>query len=107
MRSTRLTPVDVSEEDLIGAGVEKPFVPPPLPPSDRAATALTGLLVTSLRALSLRAVVALSNLFMAASAGSAWWLWYVTLPNPSIPQLVGLTLYGLFILALNFMMRRK
>jgi hypothetical protein len=103
MRSTRLTPVEVDDEGLLGS-VQEPVAPPP---SDRAASALTGLLVTSLRALSLRAVVALANLFMAASAASAWWLWYVTLPNPSIAQLVGLTLYGCFILALNFMMRRR
>lgn len=102
MRSTRLTPVELDEGELLGGAEATPH-----PSPDRAASALTGLLVTSLRALSLRAVVALTNLFMAASAGSAWWLWYVTLPNPSIPQLVGLTLYGLFILALNYMMRRK
>jgi hypothetical protein len=103
MRSgARLTPVEVADEGLIGDE------PQPAPQqSSQAASALTSILFMSLRALSERAVVALGNLFMAASAASAWWLWYVTMPQPTVPQLVGLTLYAGFILALNFMLRRK
>lgn len=103
MRSARLTPVEV-DENLIGQEPEPSEAP--APPS-QAANALTGLLIMSLRALSQRAVLALANLFMAASAASAWWLWYVTMPRPSIAQLVGLTLYAGFVLALNYMLRRK
>lgn len=102
MRSARLTPVEVGD-NLIGAEPEAP----PAPPQSPSATALTSLLFVSLRALSQRAVIALGSLFMAASAASAWWLWYVTMPNPTPAQLVGLTLYATFILALNFMLRRK
>jgi hypothetical protein len=102
MRSgARLTPVEV-DENLIGSEPE----PEARQPS-QTASALTSILFMSLRALSQRAVVALGNLFMAASAASAWWLWYVTMPQPTVPQLVGLTLYAAFILALNFMLRRK
>jgi hypothetical protein len=103
MRSARLTPVEVGDENLIGQEPE----PPVSPPTNHAANVLTSLLFASMRALSQRAVIALSNLFMAASAASAWWLWYVTMPAPTVPQLVGLTLYAGFILALNFMLRRK
>lgn len=104
MRSARLTPVEV-DPTLIGT--EEPEEERAVPPSGQATNALTALLIMSLRALSARAVVALSNLFMAASAGSAWWLWYVTMPQPSVPQLVGLTLYAGFVLALNYMLRRR
>jgi hypothetical protein len=102
MRSgARLTPVDV-DEALIG---DEPGSSPRQP--SQTANALTSILFMSLRALSQRAIVALGNLFMAASAASAFWLWYVTMPTPTVPQLVGLTLYAGFILALNFMLRRK
>jgi hypothetical protein len=101
MRSgARLTPVEVDEEPI---GQE----PPPSQPS-QAASALTGILFMSLRALSQRAVIALGNLFMAASAASVWWLFYGALgSSPAPAQLIGLTLYAAFILALNFMLRRK
>lgn len=96
----RLTPVEV-DENLIGNESEAP------PQQTQTASALTSLLFVSLRALSQRAIIALGNLFMAASAASAWWLFYVTLPDPSPQKLIGLALYGGFILALNFMLRRK
>jgi hypothetical protein len=102
MRSARLTPVEVGDT-LIGDEPEAP----PQPPQSPSAAALTSLLFVSLRALSQRAVIALGNLFMAASAASVWWLFYVTLPEPSPQKLVGLALYGGFILALNYMLRRK
>jgi hypothetical protein len=97
----RLTPVEV-DENLIGNEPEAPQQQ-----QTQTASALTSLLFVSLRALSQRAVIALGNLFMAASAASAWWLFYVTLPDPSPQKLIGLALYGGFILALNFMLRRK
>jgi hypothetical protein len=103
MRSARLTPVEVTDEGLLGQEPEPEVQPQP----SQAANALTSLLFVSLRALSQRTIVALGNLFMAASAASAWWLWYVTMPSPTVPQLVGLTLYAVFILALNFMFRRR
>lgn len=104
MRSgARLTPVEV-DEGPIGDQPEEVRQPPP----SQAASALTSILFMSLRALSQRAVVALGNMFMAASAASVWWLFYGALSlSPTPPQLIGLTLYASFILALNFMLRRK
>ena len=67
----------------------------------------TSVLLTALTALSKRTVVALSNLFSLLTIASAFTLWYIVLPNPSIPQLVGLGLYGLFILAMHFAIRVK
>ena len=103
MRSARLTPVD-PDIGLIGNEPE-PEAPPPRHQGEM--NALMSMLMMSLKALSQRAVVALGNLFMAATAASAWWLWYVTMPNPTVPQLVGLSLYAAFILALNYMLRRR
>lgn len=69
--------------------------------------AATSILFTALRALSQRTLIAISNLFVLAAAGSAFWLWLVTLPAPSIQQLVGLGLYGLLMLALVHLVLRR
>lgn len=81
-------------------------VPPPAPPQQTTQStqqAATSMLLLALRALSQRTIVAISNLFVLLTAASAWWLWMVTLPQPSIQQLVGLALYGALILAVDYL----
>jgi hypothetical protein len=78
---------------------------PDNPPSPRGEqTAAYGLML-ALKALSQRALTAIANLFMLATVGSAFLLWMWT-PAPTIRQLVGLGMYGLFILAANWIVRR-
>ena len=79
----------------------------PTPQPARMEAAATAMLLTSLRALSQRALVATSHLFVLLTAGSAWWLWRQALPDPSVLQLVGLALYGGLILALDWMVLRR
>ena len=67
----------------------------------------TTILLTSLKALSQRALVALGQLFVLAAAASAFWLWYTVLPQPSVYQLIGLGLYGLLMLAMVHLVIRK
>jgi len=59
----------------------------------------------ALKALAQKALVAISSLFTAATVASAWWLWLQAPPDPSVKQLVGLALYGLFILSLHVIRR--
>ena len=73
-------------------------------PAERAAASM---LLASLRALSQRTIIAVSNLFVLATAASAFWLWLVTLPNPSIQQLVGLALYGILVLSVDWLVLRR
>ena len=94
---------EVPEFQLVGS--ETPPAPPVLDRSV-AEQRLTGLLLMSLRALSQRAVVALSALFTLALAGSAFALWWSVLPNPSVLQLAGLGMYAGFVLALEFVRRK-
>ena len=61
----------------------------------------TDAMLLALRALSQRAVVAFHSLFTLLLAGSAFALWWRTLPDPSVFQLVGLSLYGAFVLAIH------
>jgi len=65
--------------------------------TDKAAAAL----MLALKALSQRALVAFHSLFTLLLAGSAFALWWRTLPDPSVFQLVGLSIYAAFVLALH------
>ena len=59
-----------------------------------------------LAALSKRALVALASLFSLLTAASAFWLWFLT-PKPDVYQIVSLTIYSVFILALNWLVRSR
>jgi hypothetical protein len=60
----------------------------------------------ALSALSKRALVALASVFSLLTAGSAFWLWFLT-PKPDVYQIVSLTIYSVFILALNWLVRTR
>lgn len=59
----------------------------------------------ALKALSQRALIALESLFTLITVGSAFWLW-MSIPEPSVHQLVGLGMYAVFVLAANVIVRR-
>ena len=82
-------------------------VPETDPPETRqpAHDAGIAMLMMGLKALSQRALVALSSLFTLITVGSAFWLWYLT-PKPDVYQIVSLTLYAVFVLAANIIVRR-
>jgi len=78
---------------------------PETPQNDQAAAAMQ-LLLLSIKTISQRALIALSNLFTVAAVGSTWWLFNEALPiNPSANQLIGLGLYGVFVLAIHWVRR--
>lgn len=63
-------------------------------------------LMLALSALSQRALVAVSKLFTLLTVASAFVLWWSVLPSPSIYQIVGLTIYAVFLLIVNWLVRR-
>lgn len=73
------------------------------PPAQNAAL---GMLFLSLKALSQRALTAISDLFTLATVGSVWWLYQAT-PFPEDKQLISLGSYAVFVLAINIIVRRK
>jgi hypothetical protein len=85
-----------------GYGTEIP--PPPPRPSERFASTI---LFASLKALSQRTLIALSNLFVLVTAISAFWLFYTTMAQPTVLQLVGLFLYGVLILLMDWLVLRR
>ena len=64
------------------------------------------MLTIGLKALSQRALTAATDLFSLLTIASCFYLWYLT-PSPNDRQIVSLTLYGLLILAINWIVRRK
>ena len=83
------------------ADPDVPATHPAVGTSDRA----TDLLLLSLQALSKRTLIALSNLFCLLTVGSVFVLFY-NIPNPSVLQIVSLTIYAIFVLAANAIVRR-
>ena len=46
-------------------------------------------------------------IFTLLTVGSVWWLWMQTPPDPTVRQIVSLTLYAAFVLALHVIRGRK
>lgn len=112
-QSNRLRPLSEAEIPAEYLNIPEPpgtgpaYQPAAPSPPPRGEAVATSVMLTALRALSQRALVALGNLFVLATAASAFWLWYVTMTAPSVLQLVGLALYGILILALNWLVLRR
>lgn len=64
------------------------------------------MLTIGLKALSQRALTAATDLFTLLTVASAFWLWW-SIPAPNDRQIASLTIYALFILAANYLVRRK
>ena len=81
--------------------------PGPAPKAGNAAAA--GILI-ALKMVSQAAIVGLasiaSHLFSLVTVSMVFWVW-TTVPDPNQYQIASLTLFGLFILAVNVIVRRK
>lgn len=89
---------------------EQASQPQPNPQAEAAAAqqaVATQMLFAALGALSKRFVVALSNLFTLLTAASSFYLWLIALPVLDNTKIIGLTIYSLFVLALNIYARRR
>lgn len=103
---TRLQAIEVDDAALIGEEPPAPSPAPSAPRETQAQSALTGLLITSLKALSNRALVALGNLYALALAASTFWVYLTILGDPSPAQLVGAGMYSVFTIGCLFLRRR-
>ena len=63
------------------------------------------MLTIGLKALSQRALVAAADLFTLLTVASAFWLWW-SIPAPNDRQIVALSIYALFVLAANWIVRK-
>jgi hypothetical protein len=64
------------------------------------------MLTVALKALSQRALVAATDLFTLITCIGAWYLWY-SIPDPNEKQIISLSIYAVFTLAANYIVRRK
>lgn len=55
--------------------------------------------------LSKRAIAEAKTWFTLLTMGGTWWLWY-SIPDPSPTQIVSLSIFAVFILAANWLVRR-
>lgn len=74
-------------------------------PDSFAMSAGASALALGLKTLSQRAIAGSRALFTLISVGSCFWLWNSIL-DPNITQIVSLSLYAVFILAANVIVRR-
>jgi hypothetical protein len=74
-------------------------------PARQESQAALRMLMVALGALSKRFLIALADLFTLTTVASAWWLW-LAIPAPDTHQLIALGMYLLFVLAINFIVRR-
>ena len=75
------------------------------PPTDAQPPGLD-LLLLSLKTLSQRAITAVTNLFTLVTMAGTWFLWYKT-PDPNPTQIVSLSIFAAFVLAANWLVRRR
>lgn len=67
----------------------------------------TQMLLLALKALSQRALTAITNLMTIGLVVSAWMLWRSILDNPTVLQLVAVGSYAVFCLLIDLVRRRK
>lgn len=95
-----------SRLQVVGQETAPDFFPTEQPKQPLGSKIAGDAIVLALTALSQRATIALASLFALLTIGSAFWLWYVT-PEPSVYQLIKLAMYGIFVLAANWIVRRR
>jgi|HubBroStandDraft_2_1064218.scaffolds.fasta_scaffold00003_51 hypothetical protein len=66
----------------------------------------TDAIFLALRTLSQKSLVALASLFTLITVGSVFALWFKT-PDPNTFQIISLSIYASFVLAANWIVRRK
>lgn len=99
MRGSRL--VEVGSEDV---GQPQEAAQP-----DRRAThqaAMTALLLTTLKTISQKTILALASLVDAGLIASAFALWIMVIAEPTVLQLVAVGMYGAFVMAALALRRR-
>jgi hypothetical protein len=88
-----------------GFGVIEGGDEPAAPQPDPNAVAVA-MITLGIKSLSQRALTAATDLFSLLTMASCFWLWS-SIPAPNDRQIVSLALYGLLMLAINVIVRRK
>ncbi len=65
------------------------------------------MLMLSLKSLSQRALIAVADLFCLFTCASVFWLFLLMPEDPTPQRIATLTIYAVFVVALNVIVRRK
>lgn len=65
------------------------------------------MLLFALGSLSKRAIAGVSAAFSLLGVASVWFLWYTVLPDPTVPKLIGVGMYSVFLLVLELIRKRN
>lgn len=79
---------------------------PANPPSKTTQMAVITSLLLALKAISQRAFIALLDTFALITAGAVFWLFY-SFDTPTVFQIVHATLFALFVLTINWIVRSQ
>ncbi len=88
----------------VGVDMIVPEEPAPASPKQEP-NAAAGILFLALKALSQRALWALAAIRNLILAGSVFWLCLAVIAAPTEPQLIGVGMYALFVLAVMWIWR--
>lgn len=75
-------------------------------PVPQASNVQIAILTLALKALSQRALTALMDLFCLITFAGAWYLWVLT-PDPTSFQILHNTIFAVFVLAANWIVRTR
>jgi len=64
------------------------------------------MITLGIKTLSQRAMTAATDLFTLLTVASAFWLWW-SIPAPNDRQIIALSIYALFVLAANWIVRGR
>lgn len=64
------------------------------------------MLTLALASLGQRALIAIADLFSLITCAGVWYIWYLT-PSPNYQQIVHNSIFALFALAANWIVRKK
>ena len=81
-------------------------MPEPAPQQSRSVPAATAILLLTLKTLSQKTLIAVTALYTLLMATAYWFLWYTFLPTMDTMKLIGLGVFGLFLLAVEVIRRR-
>lgn len=87
--------------EVVGGTETEPKAPAPV---DNGV--VIAMLTIGLKALGARALTALMDLFCLITCAGVWVIWYLT-PDPSYQQIVHNSIFALFVLAANYIVRKK
>jgi hypothetical protein len=104
---TRLRRIAESPGEAEDSGALETEASPPSSAFTDAQRRAAGLaLQMALRTLSQKTLVALSSLYSLLLAGAVFWVFWRILADPSVLQLVGAGMFGIFALAIHLVRKR-